>query len=84
MNVYGRLPGRAQACRCCVRQKEAEQWLAKYEQKAKENREKIKGAVKEGETAVIINVREKKISFLGDNYGRGGEVMRMSITFLSA
>ncbi|MCY9657909.1 ABC transporter substrate-binding protein [Paenibacillus chondroitinus] len=57
------------------RQKEAEQWLAKYEQKAKESREKIKGAVKEGETAVIINVREKKISFLGDNYGRGGEVI---------
>lgn len=57
------------------RQKEADQWLAKYEQKAKESREKIKGSVKEGETAVIINVREKKISLLGDNYGRGGEVI---------
>ncbi|RKN81943.1 ABC transporter substrate-binding protein [Paenibacillus ginsengarvi] len=57
------------------RQKEAADWLAKYEQKAKESREKIKGAVKDGETAVIINVREKKISLLGDNYGRGGEVI---------
>jgi len=57
------------------KQKEAAQWLAQYEEKSKAVREKVKGAVKEGESAVLINVREKKISFLGDNYGRGGEVI---------
>ncbi|MDF2725573.1 MAG: hypothetical protein K0Q59_5250 [Paenibacillus sp.] len=63
------------------RQKEAADWLAKYEQKAKESREKVKGVVKEGETAIIINVREKKISLLGDNYGRGGEVIYNMMKF---
>lgn len=57
------------------KQKEAADWLAKYEQKAKDSREKVKDVVKDGETAVIINVREKKISLLGDNYGRGGEII---------
>lgn len=57
------------------KQKEAEAWLAKYEQKAKESRDKLQGIIKDGETAVIVNVREKKIAILGDNYGRGGEVI---------
>ncbi|UKS29385.1 ABC transporter substrate-binding protein [Paenibacillus sp. HWE-109] len=63
------------------RQKEAADWLVKYEQKAKESREKIKASVKEDESAVIINVREKKISLLGDNYGRGGEVIYNMLKF---
>ncbi|WP_141505529.1 ABC transporter substrate-binding protein [Paenibacillus luteus] len=54
------------------KQEEAAKWLATYEQTAEAGREKIKAAVAPGETAVLINVREKKLSILGDNYGRGG------------
>ncbi|MEK8132269.1 ABC transporter substrate-binding protein [Paenibacillus filicis] len=54
------------------RGKEAEQWLKQYEEKAAAGRAKIKSFVGADETAVIVNVRGKKVSILGDNYGRGG------------
>ncbi|QAY67681.1 iron-hydroxamate ABC transporter substrate-binding protein [Paenibacillus protaetiae] len=54
------------------KQAEADQWLADYEHKAQEGRDKIKDVVKPGSTAVILNVRGKVLSVLGNNYGRGG------------
>jgi len=54
------------------REKEAQAWLDRYDQTAKQAREQIKNVVKPGQTAALINVRSKKISVLGENYGRGG------------
>ncbi|ANF95938.1 ABC transporter substrate-binding protein [Paenibacillus bovis] len=63
IQMFGKLLGREQ---------QAQAWLTEYDEAARAGREKIKNVVKPGETAVLVNVREKDISILGDNYGRGG------------
>jgi iron complex transport system substrate-binding protein len=54
------------------RQQQAQAWLDRYDQTATQAREQIKNIVKNGKTAALINVRSKKVSVLGENYGRGG------------
>ncbi|MBP1996862.1 AraC family transcriptional regulator [Paenibacillus eucommiae] len=54
------------------KEKEADQWIAEYEQKTAEAREKIKGIIKDGETVSVIQIGEKAIYALaakGGNYG---------------
>ncbi len=63
IELFGNLLGREQ---------QAQEWLKQYDEAASAARTKIKDVVKPGETAVLINVREKDVAILGDNYGRGG------------
>ncbi|WP_017812778.1 ABC transporter substrate-binding protein [Paenibacillus shenyangensis] len=72
IQMFGKLLGREQ---------QAQAWLAQYDEAARAAREKIKDVVKPGETAVLINVREKNISILGDNYGRGGYALYDALQF---
>ncbi|MBW7457942.1 iron-hydroxamate ABC transporter substrate-binding protein [Paenibacillus sepulcri] len=57
------------------KQEEASKWHADYEDKAKQAKEKLKGIVKPGMTASLLETDGKTIAMLGDNYGRGGEVI---------
>lgn len=54
------------------RQQQAQAWLDRYQQTATAAREEIKNIIKPGQTATLLNVRGKKLSVLGENYGRGG------------
>lgn len=54
------------------RQQQAQAWLDRYQQTATAAREEIKNITKPGQTATLLNVRGKKLSVLGENYGRGG------------
>jgi ABC-type Fe3+-hydroxamate transport system, periplasmic component len=54
------------------KREEAEQWIAEYEKKAAEAREKIKGVVKDGETVSIVQIADKVVYVFaaeGGNYG---------------
>ncbi|MFD1885854.1 ABC transporter substrate-binding protein [Paenibacillus wenxiniae] len=70
--LFGKLLGREQ---------QAEAWLKQYDEAATAARAKIKDVVKPGETAVLINVREKDVAILGDNYGRGGYALYDGLQF---
>lgn len=54
------------------RQQQAQAWLDRYQQTATAAREEIENIIKPGQTATLLNVRGKKLSVLGENYGRGG------------
>ncbi|GGI96824.1 ABC transporter substrate-binding protein [Paenibacillus hunanensis] len=72
IELFGKLLGREQ---------QAEAWLKQYDEAATAARAKIKNVVKPGETAVLINVREKDVAILGDNYGRGGYALYDGMQF---
>ncbi len=57
------------------KQAEAEAWIKQFDEKAASAREKIKTAVKDGETVGIYELRSQKFYVLGDNWGRGGQVI---------
>ncbi|SFF12393.1 iron complex transport system substrate-binding protein [Paenibacillus algorifonticola] len=61
--------------------KEADAWLAEYENKAEKARNQLKDVVKPGATAVLLEVDGKTLAVLGDNYGRGGEVIYNALKF---
>ncbi|NBD24695.1 ABC transporter substrate-binding protein [Paenibacillus glycinis] len=63
------------------RTKEAEAWEAEYDSKAEQAREKLKGKVKPGMTAVLLEADGKTLAVMGDNYGRGGEVIYNALRF---
>lgn len=72
IQLFGKLLGREQ---------QAQAWLTQYNEAASAAREKIKDVAKPGETAVLINVRDKDIAILGDNYGRGGYALYDGLQF---
>lgn len=54
------------------KEKEAEEWIAEYEQKVAEGKEKLAGVIKEGETVSVVSFSEKAVYVLaakGGNYG---------------
>jgi len=54
------------------KREQAEQWIAEYEKKAAEAREKIKGIVKDGETVSVVQFADKAVYVFaaeGGNYG---------------
>lgn len=54
----------------------AEEFLAKYEQKAAEGREKLKGVVDENATVGLYELTDKgELWMFGDNAGRGGQAV---------
>lgn len=66
IRVFGELFGK---------QKEAEQWIQRFEQKAAAAREKIKGVIGEGETVGIYKLQGKDFYVIGDNFGHAGQVI---------
>ncbi|MEK0313822.1 iron-hydroxamate ABC transporter substrate-binding protein [Cohnella sp. 56] len=72
VKVFGELLGK---------QKEADAWLAGYAAKAEQAREKLKDTVKPGATAALLEIDGKSLAVLGDNYGRGGEVIYNALQF---
>ena len=64
------------------REKEAADWLAQYQSKAKTAQEKLKDAFKPGETtAALLEIGGNTLAVMGDNYGRGGEVIYNAFKF---
>jgi iron complex transport system substrate-binding protein len=63
------------------REKQAEKWLAEYESKAAAARAQLQDRVPPGSTAILLEVDGKTIAALGDNYGRGGEVIYNALQF---
>ncbi|WP_339264782.1 AraC family transcriptional regulator [Paenibacillus sp. FSL R5-0744] len=54
------------------KEKEAEEWIAQYEQKVAEAKSKLAGVIKEGETVSVVSFSEKAVYVLaakGGNYG---------------
>jgi ABC-type Fe3+-hydroxamate transport system, periplasmic component len=66
IRVFGELFGK---------QKEAEEWIQRFEQKAAAAREKIKGVIGEGETVGIYKLQGKDFYVIGDNFGHAGQVI---------
>ncbi|MBO7746299.1 ABC transporter substrate-binding protein [Paenibacillus sp. MWE-103] len=63
------------------RTKEADAWQAEYDAKAAQAREKLAGKIKPGATAVLLEADGKTLAIMGDNYGRGGEVIYNALKF---
>jgi iron complex transport system substrate-binding protein len=66
IRVFGELLGK---------QKEAEQWIQQFEEKAAAAREKIKGVIGEKETVGIYELQGKDFYVFGDNFGRAGQII---------
>ncbi|GLX70322.1 ABC transporter substrate-binding protein [Paenibacillus glycanilyticus] len=63
------------------REKEAAAWEADYQAKAAAAREQLAGKLKPGMTAVLMEIDGGTIAVMGDNYGRGGEVIYNALQF---
>ncbi|ACS99335.1 iron-hydroxamate ABC transporter substrate-binding protein [Paenibacillus sp. JDR-2] len=63
------------------REKEAAAWEADYQEKAANAREMLKDKLKPGMTAVLMEIDGGTIAVMGDNYGRGGEVIYNALQF---
>ncbi|MFC4184414.1 iron-hydroxamate ABC transporter substrate-binding protein [Saccharococcus thermophilus] len=66
MRVFGELLGK---------QKEAEQWIQQFEEKAAAAREKIKGVIGKNETVGIYKLQGKDFYAIGDNFGHAGQII---------
>lgn len=74
---YGKLPLREQLTefgKLTGREKQAAEWIAKWDQKIKEATPKVKAAVGD-KTVSILQPYAKGIYAFGHNYGRGGEII---------
>jgi iron complex transport system substrate-binding protein len=54
------------------KRKEADSWIAGYEEKAKQYRQQLSGIIQPDQTVSIIEVWAKTIYVYGNNWGRGG------------
>ncbi|QHT58825.1 ABC transporter substrate-binding protein [Paenibacillus lycopersici] len=63
------------------RKQEADAWQAEYDNKAAQAREKLKDKLKPGTTAALVEIDGKTLAVMGDNYGRGGEVIYNALQF---
>ncbi|MBO8172473.1 MAG: ABC transporter substrate-binding protein [Bacillaceae bacterium] len=57
------------------KEKEAEDWIASFEEKAAQARKQIEPHIEEGETFGIYEIADEKVYIFGDNWGRGGHVL---------
>lgn len=75
--AYGKLPLREQLLefgKLTGREKQAADWIAKWDQKIKDAEPKVKAAVGD-QTVSILQPYAKGIYAFGHNYGRGGEIL---------
>ncbi|MFP3388411.1 iron-hydroxamate ABC transporter substrate-binding protein [Brevibacillus sp. SIMBA_040] len=66
MRAFGELLGKQEA---------AEAWIKQFDEKSANARDKVKEVVKEGETVGIYELRSQEFYVLGENWGRGGQVI---------
>ena len=57
------------------KQEEGKLWLEQFEKNADEARAKVKSAIGEGKSATIVGIMDGAVGYLGDRFGRGGQVL---------
>jgi len=72
LTYFGKLLGR---------EKEAEAWLAEYDRRIAEAKERVLKAVPAEATFTIMEMAEKSAWAYGDNFGRGGQAVYQALGF---
>lgn len=57
------------------KEKEAEEFLATFDERVKEKKQEISGKVEKDEKVVILELTEKEIFLYGKSFGRAGEII---------
>lgn len=63
------------------KEKEAQNWLDKWETKVSDAKNQLSGTLDEKSTFTIVDFFDKNIYLYGDNFGRGGELIYKSLGF---
>ncbi|MEQ2527831.1 iron-hydroxamate ABC transporter substrate-binding protein [Robertmurraya yapensis] len=61
------------------KEKEAQEWVDEWNEKAAEAKEKVRAAIGEDATAMVIEQVDKETYIYGQNWGRGTEVMYQAL-----
>ncbi|MBH5318293.1 ABC transporter substrate-binding protein [Paenibacillus sp. GSMTC-2017] len=57
------------------KEQEGKDWLAQFDENVVKSRDKVKSVIGENKSATIVAVMDGTAGFLGDRFGRGGQVL---------
>ncbi|MHC5879272.1 ABC transporter substrate-binding protein, partial [Streptococcus pyogenes] len=63
------------------KEKEAQAWLDKWDDKVTDAKKELKGLIDEKTTFTVMDFFDKNIYLYGNNFGRGGELIYKSLGF---